>query len=228
MSKSAGSRKDGEALLCEAVGSAFEVKIDDAESVSALKKAIWEEIKAKFIHDDKFRSAVASDLQLSLAKNDAGWLPSVDLAAIEGGEAVPGFEKVSLVDTKRERYSTYLIQKVLEMNGMPSPQAEQIHVLVVVPPPSVGSKRSADDEIADIQKRLRLLESDSAAIKPALAAMAAIKPKTLTKFTPLSVHEDEFRLDSLSITQQSDDPIVMTPTLHEFWEGFGEFPPIAL
>ncbi|ETP42956.1 hypothetical protein F442_10174, partial [Phytophthora nicotianae P10297] len=97
-----------------------------------------------------------------------------------------------------------------------------IHVLVVVPPPSVGSKRSADDEIADVQKRLRLLESDLAAIKPSLAA---IKPKTLTKFTPLSVHEDEFRLDSLSIMQQSHDPIVRTPTLYKFWEGFGEFPP---
>ncbi|GMF20899.1 unnamed protein product [Phytophthora lilii] len=66
------------------------------------------------------------------------------------------------------------------------------------------------------------MESDLAAIKPDLAAM---KPKTLTEFTPLSVHEDEFRLDSLSMTRQSDDPIVMTPTLHEFWKGFGEFPP---
>ncbi|KAL7687706.1 hypothetical protein Plhal304r1_c021g0074051 [Plasmopara halstedii] len=91
---------------------------------------------------------------------------------------------------------------------MPPPQTRQIHVLMVVPPPSVGSKRSAD-EIADVQK----------------PALAAIKPKTLTKFTPLSVHEDEFQLDSLSITQQSDDPIVMTPTLHEFWEGLGDFPP---
>ncbi|GMF65027.1 unnamed protein product [Phytophthora lilii] len=189
---------------------------------------VWELKKAiKAVKPNDLKDVDADKLQLSLAKKGAGWLPSAELRAIRKGEDVPGFERVSLVDTDDEAYSAYLIQKVLEMNGMPSPQAEQIHVLVVVPPPSVGSKRSADDEIADVQKRLRLLESDSAAIKPALAAMAAIKPKTLTKFTPLSVHEDEFRLDSLSITQQSDDPIVMTPTLHEFWEGFGEFPPIA-
>ncbi|KAL7993914.1 hypothetical protein Plhal703r1_c59g0164051 [Plasmopara halstedii] len=186
-----------------------------SDTVDELKKAIKAE------KPNAFKNLDADELELSLAKKGAGWLPIEDLAAIEDGVAVPGFEKVSLVDTKSEKYSVYSIQKMLQMKGLPSPQTEQIHVLVVVPPPSVGSKRSAD-EIADVQKRLRLLETDSAAIKPALAA---IKPKTLTKFTPLSVHEDEFQLDSLSITQQSDDPIVMTPTLHEFWEGFGEFPP---
>ncbi|ETN12615.1 hypothetical protein PPTG_22380 [Phytophthora nicotianae INRA-310] len=36
---------------------------------------------------------------------------------------------------------------------------------------------------------------------------------------------DEFRLDSLSTTRQSVDPIVMTPTVHKIWKGFGEFPP---
>ncbi|GMF43509.1 unnamed protein product [Phytophthora lilii] len=41
--------------------------------------AIWEEIKAKFIHDDKFRSVVASDLQLFLAKTEGGaWLQDDD------------------------------------------------------------------------------------------------------------------------------------------------------
>ncbi|KAL7691634.1 putative P-loop containing nucleoside triphosphate hydrolase [Plasmopara halstedii] len=99
---------------------------------------------------------------------------------------------------------------------MPPPQTRQIHVLVVVPPLSVWSKRSADDENADVLKRLKLLEESNS---------AAVKAKTLTNFAPLSVHEDEFRLDSLSIVQQSDNPVVMTPTLHEFWEGFGEFPP---
>ncbi|ETL45748.1 hypothetical protein L916_04223 [Phytophthora nicotianae] len=50
-------------------------------------------------------------------------------------------------------------------------------------------------------------------------------PKTLTEFIPLSVLEDEFRLDSLSTTRQSDDPIVMIPTVDKIWKGFGEFPP---
>ncbi|CEG48389.1 CRN-like protein [Plasmopara halstedii] len=188
-------------VLFSQVGS-FDVTIDDGKKVSVLKDAI----KAK---NTVTITCDAKDLRLLLAKKGAGWLPSADLAAIEDGKAVPGFEKVSLVDTKRERYSTYSLWDVLETNGMPPPQTRQIHVLMVVPPPSVGSKRSADDEIADVQK----------------PAVAAIKSKTLTKFRPLSVHEDEFRLDSLSITQQSDDPIVMIPTLHEFWEGLGDFPP---
>ncbi|GMF34176.1 unnamed protein product [Phytophthora lilii] len=29
----------------------------------------------------------------------------------------------------------------------------------------------------------------------------------------------------MSVSRQRGDPIVMTPTLHEFWKGFGEFPP---
>ncbi|KAL8010492.1 putative P-loop containing nucleoside triphosphate hydrolase [Plasmopara halstedii] len=196
------------------VGS-FNVTIDDGKKISVLKDAIKDK------KPNKLKNVDADELELSLAKKGEDWLPIEDLRAIRKGEDVPGFERVSLVDTDDEEYSAYSIQKMLQMKGLRSPQTEQIHVLVVVPPPSVGSKRSAD-EIADVQKRLRLLETDSAAIKPALAA---IKPKTLTKFTPLSVHEDEFQLDSLSITQQSDDPIVITPTLHEFWEGFGEFPP---
>ncbi|KAI9989438.1 hypothetical protein PInf_019721 [Phytophthora infestans] len=49
--------------------------------------------------------------------------------------------------------------------------------------------------------------------------------KTLNHFEKLSVHPDEFQLDSLSMIQQSDNPIVETPTLHEFWKDFGEFPP---
>ncbi|GMF39950.1 unnamed protein product [Phytophthora lilii] len=68
-------------LFCAIVGvtgSAFEVKIDDAESVSALKDAIWEKIKDMFIHDDKFRSVVASRLQLFLAKKDGAWLTDDD------------------------------------------------------------------------------------------------------------------------------------------------------
>ncbi|GMF20959.1 unnamed protein product [Phytophthora fragariaefolia] len=58
-----------------------------------------------------------------------------------------------------------------------------------------------------------------------MAAVAATKPKTLTHFKALSVQEDEFQLDNLSFWQQSVEPVVLTPTLHEFWKGFGEFPP---
>lgn len=116
--------------------------IDDGKKVSVLKDAI----KAK---DTAAITCDADELELSLAKQGAGWLPIEDLRAIRKGEDVPGFERVSLVDTDDEEYSAYSIQKMLQMKGLPSPQTEQIHVLVVVPPPSVGSKRSAD-EIADV------------------------------------------------------------------------------
>ncbi|KAL7993507.1 hypothetical protein Plhal703r1_c66g0169021 [Plasmopara halstedii] len=74
-----------------------------------------------------------------MARRFLRWLSSADLAAIEDGEAVPGFEKVSLVDTKSEKYSAYSIQKMLQIKGLPSPQTEQNHVLVVVPEGAVGS-----------------------------------------------------------------------------------------
>ncbi|KAL8025120.1 hypothetical protein Plhal710r2_c003g0017141 [Plasmopara halstedii] len=63
----------------------------------------------------------------------AGWLPSAELRAIRKGEDLPGFERVSLVDTEDELYSTYSIRDVLDTNGMPPPQTRQIHVLVEVP-----------------------------------------------------------------------------------------------
>ncbi|RLN49383.1 hypothetical protein BBP00_00010148, partial [Phytophthora kernoviae] len=85
-------------------------------------------------------------------------------------------------------------------------EEDVIHVLVVVP--EVESKRPADAELVKILKRLKTIE-----------------PKTLTDFINLSVNEDEFQLNSLSTKQESDSPIVMTPGLHEFWKGFGEFPP---
>ncbi|KAL8010561.1 putative aminoglycoside phosphotransferase, protein kinase-like domain superfamily [Plasmopara halstedii] len=117
-------------LLCAIVGeegSAFPVDINETLSVGHLKDAI----KAK--KPNAFKGFDADQLELSLAKKGAGWLPSADLAAIEDGEVVPGFQKVSLVDTKRERFSTYSIRDVLDMNGMPPPQTRQIHVLVLVP-----------------------------------------------------------------------------------------------
>ncbi|KAE9250319.1 hypothetical protein PF002_g4829 [Phytophthora fragariae] len=80
-----------------------------------------------------------------------------------------------------------------------------VHVLVVAP--EVESKRPAGDEFEHLTKRLKL-----------------IAPKTLTDFTKLSVNKNEFQLDSLRAKQNSDWPIVETPGLHTFWEGFGEFP----
>ncbi|KAL7682752.1 hypothetical protein Plhal304r1_c046g0126891 [Plasmopara halstedii] len=95
------------ALTCALVGNAgvFGVKIDDSAQTTCS----------------------------SLAKKGAGWLPSADLRAIRKGEDLPGFERVSLVDTEDELYSTYSIRNVLDTNGIPPPQTQQIHVLVVVP-----------------------------------------------------------------------------------------------
>ncbi|KAG3048947.1 hypothetical protein PC122_g23698 [Phytophthora cactorum] len=71
-------------LFCAIVGvagSAFEVDIDDAESVSALKDAI----KAKKPND--FKDVDADKLQLFLAKTDDGaWLKSKDLLRMRKGE----------------------------------------------------------------------------------------------------------------------------------------------
>ncbi|GMF09067.1 unnamed protein product [Phytophthora lilii] len=142
------------------------------------------------------------------------WLKSKDLLRMRKGD-IPNEVEICYMNEELEDPTDRISTKF----PIEIPDGS-IHVLVVVSP-DVGSKRPADDEVDDVQKRLRLMESDLAAIKPDLAAM---KPKTLTEFTPLSVHEDEFRLDSLSMTRQRDDPVVMTPTLHEFWKGFGEFP----
>ncbi|ETN16715.1 hypothetical protein, variant 1 [Phytophthora nicotianae INRA-310] len=116
------------------VGSVISIIIEEWKTVALLKDAI----KAK--KPDTIKGE-ADNLQLSLAKKGEGWLPIEDLAAIEDGVAVPGFEKVSLVDTKRVKYSAYSIQKVLQMKGLPSPQTEQIHVLVVVPEQTQGQPR---------------------------------------------------------------------------------------
>ncbi|CEG43424.1 CRN-like protein [Plasmopara halstedii] len=152
---------------------------------------------------------------------DGAWLMDDDQAALdlEGGKVHKDIQ--ALIDGEKMKVTKNLQHWLFEKNKMHQPSSDQIHVLVVIPSPSVGSKRPIGDEMASIVKRLRQLESESAAIK---LALTAVMPKTLTKLTPLSVHEDEFRLDNLSITLQSDDPIVMTPTLHKFWEGFGRFP----
>ncbi|ETI55173.1 hypothetical protein F443_02136 [Phytophthora nicotianae P1569] len=117
-------------LFCAIVGvaySAFPVDIDASQLVGDLKKVIKEK------KPDTIKCE-ADKLQLSLAKKGAGWLPSAELRAIRKGEDLPGFERVSLVDTEDELYSTYSIRDVLDTNGMPPPQTRQIHVLVEVPP----------------------------------------------------------------------------------------------
>nr|QUJ09354.1 crinkler 30 [Plasmopara viticola] len=102
-----------------------------------------------FTHDDKFRSVVASRLKLSLAKKGAGWLPSAEFRAIRKGEDLPGFERVSLVDTEDELYSTYLIRDVLDTNKRPPPQTRQIYVLVVVPEQGSSISTVAQDGVFD-------------------------------------------------------------------------------
>ncbi|GMF36487.1 unnamed protein product [Phytophthora lilii] len=110
-----------------AAGSAFEVKIDDAESVSALKKAIWEEIKAKFIPDDKFRSVVASDLQPFLAKTEGGaWLDGAGAAAVALDER--GHPQGCV-----QMDPTLWIKNVKYFGDNFQPGEGQVHVLVVVP-----------------------------------------------------------------------------------------------
>ncbi|KAF4033229.1 hypothetical protein GN244_ATG14926 [Phytophthora infestans] len=46
----------------------------------------------------------------------------------------------------------------------------------------------------------------------------------LTELEPLAVHENEFQLGNFSVKQGSDQPVVKSPDLHEFWKGFVEFP----
>ncbi|GMF61891.1 unnamed protein product [Phytophthora fragariaefolia] len=120
------------ALTCALVGDAgvFGVKIDDSAQVGELEDAI----RAK----EQRKGRGIGEVQLFLAKKGAGWLPSAELCSIRKGEDVPGFERVSLVDTEDEAYSTYSIRDVLETNGMPPPQSRQIRVLVVVPEQAQG------------------------------------------------------------------------------------------
>ncbi|KAG4040930.1 hypothetical protein PC123_g23542 [Phytophthora cactorum] len=75
-------------LFCAIVGvagSAFEVDIDDAESVSALKKSI----KAENSDDPTLKNVAAKNLRLFLAKEgDGAWLSSLteDVKKLKKGE----------------------------------------------------------------------------------------------------------------------------------------------
>ncbi|KAG2870512.1 hypothetical protein PC114_g27349 [Phytophthora cactorum] len=112
-------------LFCAIVGvagSAFEVDIDDAESVSALKDAI----KAKKPND--FKDVDADKLQLFLAKTEGGaWLAGAGVAAVtvDGDGHPQGFE---LMDP------TLWIKNPKHFGANFQPGEGQIHVLVVTLP----------------------------------------------------------------------------------------------
>ncbi|GMF13018.1 unnamed protein product [Phytophthora lilii] len=130
-----------------AAGSAFSVRVDESDSVDDLKKAIWEEIKEMFIHDDKFRSVVASRLQLFLAKKDGAWLKSKDPAVIamrSGG--VP--EKVkALLDVEMDP-----ADEIGDLFG-DAPTKRTIHVLVVSDGSNVAKDSSLPSAITHSENR---------------------------------------------------------------------------
>eukprot|EP00644_Phytophthora_capsici_P017005 jgi/Phyca11/39322/gw1.83.18.1 len=181
------------------IGRSFDVEIDDGKKVSKLKEMIQVKNRETIKCD-------AKDLRLFLAK--MGPPTTTQLLKIWKKESTDGNSPFSFIPEFGEMVKLfYLNNMFIQEEQMELPSTDQIHVLVVVPPPDVGSKRSADIEVAKVLKRLKMIE-----------------PKVLTEFIPLPVPEKEFQLDNLSMVQQSDDPIVMTPTLHEFWKKFGEFP----
>ncbi|GMF22809.1 unnamed protein product [Phytophthora lilii] len=197
-------------LFCAIVGvagSAFSVRVDESDSVDDLKDAI----KAKKPND--FKDIDADKLQLFLAKTEGGaWLTDDDQAALDLEDGKVHEDIQALIDGEKMKATKTLQHWLFEKNKMPQPSTDQIHVLVVVP--KIESKRPAEGEpISEILKRLKTMESDVAATK---ADVAATKPKTLTNFKKLFIPEDEFQLDSLSMTRRSDNPRVMTPNLHEF------------
>ncbi|KAG2790310.1 hypothetical protein PC112_g24387 [Phytophthora cactorum] len=112
-------------LFCAIVGvagSAFEVDIDDAESVSAVKKSI----KAEKPND--FKDVDADKLQLFLAKTDDGaWLKSKDLLRMRKGE-IPNEVESRYMNEELEDPTDKICSK------FPSTIPDgTIHVLVVVP-----------------------------------------------------------------------------------------------
>ncbi|KAG3123272.1 hypothetical protein PI126_g23785, partial [Phytophthora idaei] len=120
-------------VLVGEAGSAFEVKIDDAESVAALKKAIKEEKK------NDLKDVDADKLQLFLSKAANGaWLDGAGVAAVTlekaAGSAVP-----VLVDDHGNRHDFVKMDPLLWIKNDQhfganfQPGEGQVHVLVVVP-----------------------------------------------------------------------------------------------
>ncbi|KAG1697258.1 hypothetical protein DVH05_016545 [Phytophthora capsici] len=170
-----------------------------AFSVEVNEDQTVEDLKKAIADNQKFNFA-NSTLQLFLAKKHEGaWLTQLDV--VRGVMYPDNYTPLQFVDAKLRAVG--LDSSELGEGSEKAVGKGHVHVLVLIPSPDVGSKRAVD-EVAKVVKRLKL-----------------IAPKTLTEFILLSVPEKEFQLDNL----QSDDPIVMTPALHEFWKGFGEFPP---
>ncbi|GMF46293.1 unnamed protein product [Phytophthora lilii] len=116
-------------LFCAIVGvagSAFPVNIDENEAGGDLKEAIWKKIKDKFIHDDEFRSVVASDLKLFLAKTEGAWLDGAGAAAVALDER--GHPQGCV-----QMDPTLWIKNPKHFGDNFQPGEGQVHVLVVVP-----------------------------------------------------------------------------------------------
>ncbi|KAG2801399.1 hypothetical protein PC113_g24603 [Phytophthora cactorum] len=127
-------------LFCAIVGvagSAFEVDIDDAESVSALKDAI----KAEKPND--FKDVDADKLQLFLAKKHGAWLDGAGAAAVTLDEDGPlrgfGDQMDPTLWVKNAKYFGENFQ----------PGEGQIHVLVVVPEQGTSAPLVSDGGVFD-------------------------------------------------------------------------------
>ncbi|RAW25606.1 hypothetical protein PC110_g17978 [Phytophthora cactorum] len=116
-------------------------------------EVIWGEIKDKFIHDDKFRSVVASDLELFLAKKEKGagaWLTEKEVK--EGVNDTSDLElldvagaPLNLVGLSEEDMRFRVTKEDVKAKKVP------VHVLVVVPEGSIGSALSHPANSATIQ-----------------------------------------------------------------------------
>ncbi|OWY90550.1 Crinkler (CRN), partial [Phytophthora megakarya] len=191
-------------LLCAFVGEkgTFAVHIDEDKFLYDLQVAIKKE------NSNRLKDADAKTLELFPAKLGDKWLSLHG----EDGKAVREGKTTEVIEELLQKSNQIPGADQLEselLKGMPTPGARQLHVLVKVA--DIGIKRPASDEEATIRKKKK---SD----KP--------PPKTLTEFENLTVNETEFQLDTLAVKQQSENPIIMTPGLNAFWEGFGEFPPL--
>ncbi|KAG2791290.1 hypothetical protein PC112_g24299 [Phytophthora cactorum] len=130
-------------LFCAIVGvagSAFEVDIDDAESVSALKKSI----KAENSDDPTLKNVAAKNLQLFLAKTEGGaWLKSKDLLRMRKGE-IPNEVESRYMNEELEDPTDKICSK------FPSTIPDgTIHVLVVVPEQGTSAPLVSDGGVFD-------------------------------------------------------------------------------
>ncbi|KAI9989237.1 hypothetical protein PInf_019719 [Phytophthora infestans] len=174
-------------LFCAIVGvagSEFSVEVGEGKTVDYL-------ITAK--NPYKIRCD-AYKLQLFLAKTaDRAWLTQLD--ALEGVRDTNGCTQLQFVDAKLRAVGLASRELGVMTEEEAAVEKGHVHVLVLVPPPNVGSKRPADDEFDEFVKRLRSVESE----------LAAYRPKTLNHFEKLSVHQDEFTLDKIKELMKTVD-----------------------